>query len=109
MGKTTPGTAKGSIPGVVFVVKFWYETKEITAEKNCYIKPRNHERSKTKKYKSNMALRENMAYDPQKDEYTCQAGQKLCARHIGQRRSKSGFVGQITYYECDVDSIPVSA
>ena len=72
-----------------------------TCEKDCYIKPQNYERNKTKKYKSNMALRENMAYDPQKDEYTCQAGQKLRARHVGQRKSKSGFVSQITYYECD--------
>ena len=30
----------------------------------CFIKPQNYERSKTKKYKSNMALRENMVYDP---------------------------------------------
>ena len=48
-----------------------------------------------------MALRENMAYDPQKDEYTCQAGQKLRAKHVGQRKSKTGFVSQITYFEYD--------
>jgi hypothetical protein len=29
----------------------------------CYIKPANYERSKTKKFKSNMSLRENMNYD----------------------------------------------
>ena len=69
--------------------------------KECYIKPQNYERSKTRKYKSNMALRENMAYDPEKDEYTCQAGQKLRVRHVGERKSKSGFVSRITYYECD--------
>ena len=43
----------------------------------CYIKPQNYERSKTKKFKSNMALRENMAYDPELDEYTCQAGKRF--------------------------------
>lgn len=67
----------------------------------CYIKPQNYERSKTKKHKSNMALRENMAYDAENDEYTCQAGQKLRAKYVGKRKSKSGFESEITYYECD--------
>ncbi len=75
----------------------WFET----AQKPCYIKPQNYERSKTKKYKSNMALRENMAYDAEKDEYTCQAGQKLRAKNVGKRKSKSGFESEITYYESD--------
>ena len=48
-----------------------------------------------------MALRENMAYDPKKDEYTCQAGRKLRAKYVGKRKSKSGFEREITYYECD--------
>lgn len=75
----------------------WFEA----AQKLCYIKPQNYERSKTKKYKSNMALRENMTYDAGKDEYTCQAGQKLRVKYVGKRRSKSGFESEITYYECD--------
>ena len=72
-----------------------------TCKKDCYIKPQNYERSKTRKYKGNMALRENMAYDAQKDEYTCQFGQKLRAKYVGKRVSKSGFVSEITYYECE--------
>ena len=75
----------------------WFEA----AQKLCYIKPQNYERSKTKKFKSNMALRENMAYDAEKDEYTCQAGQKLRVKYMGKRKSKSGFESEITYYECD--------
>lgn len=75
----------------------WFEA----AQKPCYIKPQNYERSKTRKYKSNMALRENMAYDAEEDEYTCQAGQKLRAKYVGKRKSKSGFESEITYYECD--------
>ena len=67
----------------------------------CYIKPQNYERSKTKKYKSNMALRENMAYDEEKDEYICQAGQKLRVKYVGTRKNKNGFESEITYYECD--------
>lgn len=73
----------------------------------CYIKPQNYEQSKTKKYKSNMALRENMLYDKTLDEYTCQAGKKLKAVYIGKRRSKSGFEREITYYECkDCEDCP---
>jgi len=67
----------------------------------CYIKPQNYERSKTRKYKSNMALRENMAYDPIADEYTCQQGKKLRVQYEGIRKSKSGFESVVTYYECE--------
>lgn len=67
----------------------------------CFIKPQNYERSKTRKYKSNMALRENMLYDEVLDEYTCQAGKKLRGVRVGVRKSKSGFESEITYYECE--------
>lgn len=67
----------------------------------CYIKPQNYERSKTKKFKNNMALRENMYYDAENDEYTCQNGSKLKAMYQGRRKSKSGFESEITYYECE--------
>ena len=67
----------------------------------CYIKPQNYEKSKTKKYKNNMALRENMAYDSEKDEYTCQNGKKLKAIYTGKRKSRTGFESEITYYECE--------
>jgi transposase len=67
----------------------------------CYIKPQNYERSKTKKFKSNMALRENMPYNAELDEYTCQAGKKLRAVYVGKRKSKTGFESEITYYECE--------
>ena len=70
-------------------------------ETECYIKPQNYERSKTKKFKSNMALRENMEYDEELDEYTCQNGKKLKAVYEGKRKSKSGFESVITYYECE--------
>jgi hypothetical protein len=48
-----------------------------------------------------MALRENMAYDTELDEYTCQAGKKLRAVYVGTRKSTSGFESEITYYECE--------
>ncbi len=67
----------------------------------CYIKPQNYERSKTKKYKSNMALMENMAYNEVADEYTCQNGKKLKAVYESKRKSKSNFESTITHYECE--------
>lgn len=72
-----------------------------TSSSECYIKPHNYERSKTKKFKSNMALRENMAYDKVSDTYTCQNGKKLTAVYVGKRKSKSGFESEVTYYECE--------
>lgn len=67
----------------------------------CYIKPQNYERSKTKKFKSNMALRENMEYDAKLDEYTCQAGKKLRVQYVGTQKTKSGYERVVTYYECE--------
>lgn len=67
----------------------------------CYIKPQNYERSKTRKFKNNMALRENMTYNEERDVYTCQNGKELRAVYTGIRKSKSGFESEITYYECE--------
>ena len=67
----------------------------------CCIKPQNYERGKTKKFKSNMALRENMTYDGELDEYTCQAGQKIRAKYVGVQKTASGYEREVTYYECD--------
>jgi len=75
----------------------WFEKRGQT----CYIKPQNYERSKTRKFKSDMNLRENMPYDSEKDEYTCQNGKKILATYIGKRVSKSGFESEVTYYECE--------
>ncbi len=75
----------------------WFEKQN----RVCYIKPQNYEKSKTRKFKSNMHLRENMAYDAQKDEYTCPNQRKLRAVYTGKRKSKSGFESEITYYECE--------
>ena len=48
-----------------------------------------------------MALRENMTYDADADEYTCQNSKKLQAKYVSRRESKTGFVSQITHYECE--------
>ena len=82
-----------------------YEKYQATYFENkgqkCYIKPQNYERSKTRKFKNNMSLRENMEYDEKRDEYICQNGKKLQAVYVGTRKSKSGFESEITYYECE--------
>ena len=75
----------------------WFEQRQ----QLCYIKPQNYEKSKTRKFKNDMNLRENMPYDAEKDEYTCQNGKKLRAVHTGKRQSKSGFESEVTYYECE--------
>lgn len=67
----------------------------------CYIKPQNYERSKTRKFKNNMALRESMAYDALLDVCTCQRGRKLNAICEGIRKSKSRFESLVTCYECE--------
>ena len=48
-----------------------------------------------------MALRENMLYDASADEYTCQNGMKLQAKYVSKRESKTGYISQITHYECE--------
>jgi len=75
----------------------YFEGKEQT----CYIKPQNYEQRKTRKFKNDMSLRENMPYDSERDEYTCQNDKKLRVISTGTRKSKSGFEADITYYECD--------
>ena len=75
----------------------YFEKKQQT----CYIKPQNYERSKTRKFKSNMNLRENMPYDAEKDEYTCQNGKKFKAVALSKRKSTTGFESEITHYECE--------
>lgn len=83
-----------------------YESEENYAylestSQNSYIKPANYEKSKTRKYRNDMSLRENMSYDEENDEYTCQNGKKL--KVVGQttRKSKSEYTSEITIYECE--------
>ena len=65
-----------------------------------YIKPQNYEKSKTRKYKSNAFLRENMPYNPENDTYTCPSGNTFSPIYTTKRRSTSGFESEVTVYEC---------
>lgn len=82
-----------------------YESEEnykrlLERGQQTYIKPQNYERSKTRKYRNNAYLRDNMPYDPGTDTYTCPAGNTFKRLYDTTRKSKSGYVAQVTYYEC---------
>lgn len=66
-----------------------------------YIKPQNYEKSKTKAWQKNPYRRENMAYNPIEDSYTCPQGRKLKAVGLRKRKSMSGYVSTITKYACE--------
>jgi transposase len=66
----------------------------------AYIKPQNYEKSKTRKYKTNAYLRENMPYNSENDTYTCPAGDTFTPIYTTVRKSTSGFESTVTVYEC---------
>ena len=68
---------------------------------SLFVKPSNHEQKKKRKYKTDIGRRENMAYDAEKDEYTCAQGRKLRAAAVKTRKSKTGYVQEVTVYECE--------
>jgi len=52
-------------------------------------------------FKNDPYRKENMPYDPEKDEYTCPAGRKLTYRYTNKRKTEAGYVSSIRYYECE--------
>ncbi|MBC8061356.1 MAG: transposase, partial [Clostridiaceae bacterium] len=52
-------------------------------------------------FKNIISKRENMAYDEEKDEYTCHNNKKLKPVGKTNRKSKSGYESEITVYECE--------
>ncbi len=83
-----------------------YESEEayVFLEENgqeAYLKPQNYEISKTRKYRQDISRRENMEYDPEKDEYTCSGGRKLKALYERRSKNRNGYVSTVTVYECE--------
>ena len=83
-----------------------YESEEnyMYLEKNNqtpFIKPLTYESMKKRSFKNIISKRENMAYDEEKDEYTCHNNKKL--KPIGKktRKSRSGYEAEVTVYECE--------
>ena len=77
---------------------------------SLFVKPADHEQKKKRKYKTDIGRRENMAYDAEKDAYTCAQGKKPQAAAVKKRRSETGYVQEVTVYECaDCKGCPVKA
>lgn len=66
----------------------------------AFIKPANHEKAKTRKYKNDIGLRENMPYDEKTDTYTCHAGYPLVASYEKETTTATGYLTVTTVYTC---------
>jgi transposase len=64
------------------------------------IKPANHDKAKTRKYKSDIGRRENMPYDAKSDSYLCHRDQSIQAAYEKKTRSKAGYAIVTTVYTC---------
>lgn len=65
-----------------------------------YVKPSNHEQRMTKKYRTDISRRENMAYDAETDSYTCANGKAITYDYTKKSKSKSGFELETAVYSC---------
>lgn len=65
-----------------------------------FIKPANYEISKTRKYRSNIGIIENMTYDEANDTYICRNGKELKLEYIRHSKSKTGYVSEKSIYKC---------
>ena len=85
-----------------------YRFVEENEQLSLFVKPSNHEQKKKRKYKQDIGRRENMAYDAEKDEYTCAQGKPLKAVSVTSRKSETGYKQEVTIYECqDCKGCPV--
>lgn len=66
-----------------------------------YIKPSIYEKSKTRKYKGDIGLRENMTYNNEEDCYICKNGKKMLKVGIRSTKSKTGYKLEKTIYKCE--------
>ena len=83
-----------------------YESEENYAflESNkqlAFIKPSNYEISKTRKYKADIGLIDNMEYNEDGDYYICRNGKRLEVCNIISRKSKTGYRSTKTIYTCN--------
>lgn len=66
-----------------------------------YIKPQNHDLRKTRREKARIGKPENMIYDQENDTYTCAAGRVLRPVGKSRRTTRSGYISELTRYECE--------
>ena len=76
----------------------WFEELE---DCELYVKPSNHEARKKRKYRTDISRRENMAYDPDSDTYTCAAGKPIRYDHDKHSKSAGGLNITTSVYVCD--------
>ncbi len=67
----------------------------------AFIKPANHEKAKTRKYRSDIGRRENMPYDETSDSYICHHRHPIQASYEKRSRSKAGYPIVTTVYTCN--------
>lgn len=96
------------------VVDSGYESEENyryvdgSEQLSLFVKPSNHEQKKKQSYKNDIGRRETMAYDAEKDEYTCAQGQKLREVTVKKQKSETGYIRETSVYECaDCKDCPV--
>lgn len=75
----------------------WFEEN---GELKLYVKPSNHEQRKTRKYRTDISRRENMAYDAEADIYTCANGKTITFDGVKKSKSQSGFEMETSVYSC---------
>lgn len=64
------------------------------------IKPRTYEKEKKRSYALQIGLVDNMAYDANKDEYTCAQGRQLVFIGRCTKKNRSGYVREGKVYQC---------
>ena len=82
-----------------------YENEEsyLFIEENgqiSYIKPANHEISRTRKYRTDIGHHENMDYDADKDMYICIKRKELSVTGTRTRKSANGYSSTETVHQC---------
>ena len=85
---------------------YFEELKDIA----LFVKPSNHEQRKTKKYRTDISRRENMAYNTETDTYTCANGKAITFDAIKKTTSRNGFKMETSVYSCkDCAGCPMKA
>jgi len=89
-----------------FIADAGYESEEnysYLAEKGIdfYIKPKTYEQQKKHSFKEDIGKRENMIYNAETDEYTCHNRKQLKAVGTFNKESTTGYVSEVTVYECE--------
>ncbi len=70
-------------------------------EQLSFIKPANYEISKTRKYKTDIGIIDNMEYNADGDYYVCKNGKRLLYSNTIKRKSKTGYQSEKTIYTCE--------